>query len=242
MTKKDKNCKSYREDYNDRKPINGIPCKVGEVMVPIHAKEIVENYKQDLKDGLLCKENKLHLENLETWHMGGRKILVGFVAAERDRAEELTNQFWDDVNAFLNATKKKRCIIYDEEKHMYKRCPNENKCNFCQKETYNSYELSLDEFLEGSSDGDKGSWDPTRCSKAEETDSIVGLRMALTELIDELRGIDPTMAKCIVLLAQEYPKNEIIERLNLPVEKSQAYAYVKKCQKKAKEIYEKNNF
>lgn len=57
--------------------------------------------------------------------------------------------------------------------------------------------------------------------------------------ISDLMLLDPTMAKCITLLSQGYEKKDVIEELNLNVKKTQAYAFIDKCQKKAKEIYDK---
>ena len=47
------------------------------------------------------------------------------------------------------------------------------------------------------------------------------------------------MAKCISLLYEGYEKKEVIEALDLNVKKTQAYSFVGKCQKKAKELYDK---
>lgn len=39
-------------DYSNKKPINDVPVKADEALVPIHAEEIASNYRNDLKDGL----------------------------------------------------------------------------------------------------------------------------------------------------------------------------------------------
>lgn len=225
-------------DYSNKKSINDVPVADNEILVPIFAEEIASNYRQDLRDGLIHKGEGINLDNLETWHLGGRKILVGFVAVSKDHAEGAVKQFWDEVNSYIEATRKKRCLISDG-KGGFKRCPREKSCDCCKEETFTSYELSLDEFMEVKEGDDEGSWDPTGTDPADEPDSIVALRITLSELISDLMSLDPTMAKCISLLSQGYEKKEVIEELNLNVKKTQAYAFVEKCQKKAKEIYDK---
>ncbi len=43
------------------------------------------------------------------------------------------------------------------------------------------------------------------------------------ELINDLKALDPTMAKCIILLSEGYEKKEVIEALDLNVNKTQSY-------------------
>lgn len=225
-------------NYSNKKHINDAAVKENEVLVPIFAEEIVANYKQDLKDGIVRKGDGINLDNLETWRLGGRKILVGFVAVESDKAEAAVEQFWDEVNSYIEATRKKRCLISDG-KGGFKRCPREKSCIGCKEETFTSYELSLDEFMEVKEGDGEGSWDPTRTDPDDEPESIVALHMTLSGLISDLMLLDPKMAKCITLLSQGYEKKDVIKELELDVKKTQAYSFIEKCQKKAKEIYDK---
>jgi hypothetical protein len=226
-------------DYSNKKPINSVPVKADETLVPIHAEEIVSNYRNDLKDGLRTRGDGINLNNLETWHLGGRKILVGFVAVKKEQAESAIANFWSEVNTYIEATRKKRCLISDG-KGGFKRCPREKSCDQCKEETFTSYELSLDEFMGGSEDDGEGSWDPTGDSNIESSmESSIALRITLAELINDLKALDPAMAKCITLLSEGYEKKEVIEALDLNVKKTQAYSFVEKCQKKAKEMYDK---
>lgn len=226
-------------DYSNKKPINDVPAKADEALVPIHAEEIASNYRNDLKDGLRTRGDGINLNNLETWRLGGRKILVGFIAVKKEHAETAIANFWNEVNAYIEATRKKRCLIPDG-KGGFKRCPREKSCDQCKEETFTSYELSLDEFMDGSEEDGEGSWDPTGDSNSESSmESSIALRITLAELINDLKALDPTMAKCITLLSEGYEKKEVIEALNLNVKKTQAYSFVEKCQKKAKEMYDK---
>lgn len=229
----------FDKDYSNKKTIDDSIVNKGEVLVPIHADEIAANYIQDLKNDLMKKGKCVNLNNLETWHLGGRKILVGFVPVKKEQAEALIKYFWDDVNSYIEATRKKRCLIPDG-KGGFKRCPREKSCDQCKEETFTSYELSLDEFMDGSEDDGEGSWDPTGDSNSESSmESSIALRITLAELINDLKALDPTMAKCITLLSEGYEKKEVIEALDLNVKKTQAYSFVEKCQKKAKEMYDK---
>lgn len=226
-------------DYSNKKPINDVSVKADEVLVPIHAEEVAANYRKDLKEGLRTKGDGVNLNNLETWHLGGRKILVGFVAVKKEQAESAIANFWSEVNAYIEATRKKRCFIPDG-KGGFKRCPREKSCDQCKEETFTSYELSLDEFMDGSEEDGESSWDPTGDTNSENSmESSIALRITLAELINDLKVLDPTMAKCITLLSEGYEKKEVIEALDLNVKKTQAYSFVEKCQKKAKEMYDK---
>ena len=102
-------------DYSNKKTINDVPVKADEVLVPIHAEEIAANYRNDLKEGLRTKGDGINLNNLETWHLGGRKILVGFIAVKKDKAEAVIINFWREVNSYIEATRKKNVLLLMEK-------------------------------------------------------------------------------------------------------------------------------
>lgn len=230
-------------DYSNKKAINDATVGADEVLVPIRADEILQNYKNDTADGLRKKGDGINPDNIETWHLGGRKILVGFIPVKKEVAEAAIKGFWDDMNSYIEATRKKRCLIPDG-KGGFVRCPREKKCCECDNaadpDMFTSYELSLDEFMKKDEESGEGSWDPTGIANVgSDTESIVSLRITLAELINDLANLDPEMAKCITLLSEGYKKKEVIDALALNLKKSQAYAFIEKCQKKAKEIYDK---
>ena len=58
-------------------------------------------------------------------------------------------------------------------------------------------------------------------------------------LIDDLNELDENFGRIIQLLSDGYKKGEILEMVDLGTEKTQGYAFIKKAQKTAKEIYDK---
>lgn len=74
------------ENYANKRTYNNIPAKADEELVPVLAYDLA-NWKNDcIKNGLGKSETLVDTRNLETWHYGGRKILVGFVAVPKDKA------------------------------------------------------------------------------------------------------------------------------------------------------------
>lgn len=144
------------------------------------------------------------------------------MAVKKEQAETAIANFWSEVNSYIESTRKKRCLIPDV-KGGFKCCAREKSCDQCNEETFTSYELSLDEFMDGSEEDGEGSWDPTGDSKSESSMvSSIALRITLAELINDLKALDPTLAKCITLLSEGYEKEEVIEALDLNVKKTQA--------------------
>lgn len=227
-------------NYENKKSYNNINPREGEVLVPIHALELVKWNKQAIKEKLLKPGECLNTENLETWHLGGRKVIVGFVAVPKEQAELAINAFWEDVNEYLESTRKKRCLIANKKGELI-RCPKCNDCNMCDdKDNPNNITsrfVSLDKFIENQSDENSSGWDPTGSTDYE--DAAAALSM-LTDLIADVAKRDANSAKIIKLLADGFSKKEIIEMVDLNRGKSQAYAFIEKTQKMAKEIYEKN--
>lgn len=226
-------------NYENKKSCNNINPRKGEVLVPIHALELVKWNKQAIKEKLLKPGELLNTKNLETWHLGGRKVLVGFVAVPEDLAEIAINAFWEDVNEYLENTRRKRCLIVNK-KGKLARCPKCNDCKMCDdKDNPNNITsrfVSLDKFIEDQSDEGSAGWDPTGSTAYEDTAAALSM---LTDLIADVAKRDVNSAKIIKLLADGFSKKEIIEMVDLNRGKSQAYAFIEKTQKLAKKIYEK---
>ena len=83
-------------------------------------------------------------------------------------------------------------------------------------------------------DDDRKGYDPTGTTENEDT---AFLEMAFEMLLGELNKQDPMYGRIISLLAQGYNKGEILDKVDLGKEKTQAYAYVKKAQMIAKKIW-----
>ncbi|WP_317368344.1 hypothetical protein [uncultured Tyzzerella sp.] len=227
-------------NYKNKKSYNNINPREGEVLVLIHAHEIIKWNKQAIKDKLIKPGEFLNTDNLETWHLGGRKVLVGFVAVPEKQAAIAIDAFWEDVNEYLESTRKKRCLIVNQKGELI-RCPKCNDCKTCaDKDNPNNITsrfISLDKFIEDQTNESSAGWDPTGNTEYEDTAAALSM---LTDLIADVAKHDATSAKIIKLLADGFSKKEIIEMVDLNRGKSQAYAFIEKTQKLAKEIYEKN--
>lgn len=93
---------------------------------------------------------------------------------------------------------------------------------------------SVEDMIEAAEDDDRKGYDPTGTTENEDN---AFLTMAFEMLIEELNKQDPTSGRIISLLAEGYTKGEILEEIDLGREKTQAYAYIKKVQTIAKEIW-----
>ena len=112
-------------DYSNKHSYNGVAPKGNEALVPFLAHEVLKNYHQDVRDGFRKRNEGIIEDNFETWNIRGRKILVGFTAIHKDQVESYMQGFWKEKDAYLESTRKKRCLILNS-KGEYIRCP---KCN-----------------------------------------------------------------------------------------------------------------
>lgn len=93
---------------------------------------------------------------------------------------------------------------------------------------------SIDDMLEAAEDDDRKGYDPTGSTENEDK---MFLQIALEDLIAELNQQDPTYGRIISLLAEGNSKGEVLDQVDLGREKTQAYAYIKKVQTIAIEIW-----
>lgn len=136
-------------DYSNKHSYDGVAPKENEALVPFLAHEVLKNYHQDIKDGIRKRNEGIIEDNFETWNIRGRKILVGFTAIPKDQVESYMEGFWKEKDAYLESTRKKRCLILNS-KGEYIRCPKCNKCEGCErseKDLYLSRYISLDKSL-----------------------------------------------------------------------------------------------
>lgn len=98
-----------------------------------------------------------------------------------------------------------------------------------------SDDLSLDEFLEKIDDDDGQGFDPTGTTENED---IAFLMMTIKDLIHEVSQKYPEADKIINLIIDGYQKKEIFEQVDLGRGKTQAYSYINKIQKYAKNLYD----
>lgn len=98
-----------------------------------------------------------------------------------------------------------------------------------------SDDLSLDEFLKKIDDEDGQGFDPTGTTENED---IAFLMMTIKDLIHEVSKKYPEADKILNLIIDGYQKKEIFEQVDLGRGKTQAYSYIDKIQKYAKDLYD----
>lgn len=227
--------------YDNKKTYNNIPAKADEELVPVLAQDLVSWKNDCIKNGLGKSETLVDTRNLETWHYGRRKVLVGFVAVPKDKAAIAINAFKKETNAYLEGTRKKRCLISDGKGGLVI-CPTKKKCNNCKHQgdsnNITARCLSYDKFLEDNNNDNKKGFEPSQESNIEE---IVLLKVKLERLFKKLESKNKEYASIIRLLYEGYDKGEVIKQLGIDKGKTQSYALIKKAQQFAKKIFEEDN-
>ena len=160
---------------------------------------------------ITLKDAGLIWDNVETWHFpwSGKPVPVAFIQIEEGAKAYMEKEFNSQVHLFLNG----------------------------DKNLFEADELeSIDEMLDSAQDDDKKGYDPTGTTENEDK---AFLGMVFSMLIDDLNELDENFGRIIQLLSDGYKKGEILEMVDLGTEKTQGYAFIKKAQKTAKEIYDK---
>ncbi len=102
-----------------------------------------------------------------------------------------------------------------------------------QKTEWDEFD-SIEDMLDATENDDRKGYDPTGTTENEDN---AFLEMAFEMLLGELNKQDPKYGHIISLLAQGYNKGEILDKVDLGKEKTQAYSYISRVQKIAKEIW-----
>ena len=216
--------------YDNKRPYNGIEPKDGEQLVPVLAHELLEWDKECIERGLSKPGQLLKRDNLETWHYGGRKILVGFVAVPDEQVSAALEAFRTARNQYIEETRKKRCLIMNDKGDLVE-CPKHNQCWGCEKpgdwnfEMITSKNLSLDKMLDDLNNEEANGFDPTTIEGGSEVKILSGL---LQDLLSCLNKENKEYAKIIQLTYEGYSKAEILQKINYPKGKSQGYEYIEK--------------
>ena len=116
----------FYRNFSNRKSYNDAPLREGEVLVPI-----ATTYADARHFGM-------NLENLETWHFYGKKVLVAFAPVQEVAFDAAMKFFNQEVHHILN--------------------PHEDDTD----------DLSLDAMLEALEDEEHCSWDPTGTTENED--------------------------------------------------------------------------
>lgn len=232
------------KNNDNRRPYNGIEPKDGEQLVPVLAHELLEWDKECIERGLSKPGQLLKRENLETWHYGERKILVGFVSVKNEEAPAALEAFRIARNQYIEETRKQRCLIMKNGQLI--RCPKSESCTECLKFTNSKFErvisrtISLDEQEENMKNPNKKGYDFTG-SKNNSPDTNF-LAYAFLDLIEGLRNCEENYAKILELTHEGYTKAEILKKINFTKGKSQGYEYIAKAFKAAKDILEEKGY
>lgn len=225
--------------YANKKPYNNIEPKEDEELVPILAFNLIEWNKYFVNKDSNKSGALVNLDNIETWHLGGRTIKVAFVAVPSEKADVSIEAFWKEVNAYLDSTRKKRCLIDNGYGELI-RCPSCNCCEECENNyrgnRITSRTLSLDKIMSDKVEDGKSGFDPTGTNKYEDLSNLMD---TFNDLIKEIEEQDPEKGRILRLLLEEYDKKEIIEKCGIDKGKTQAYSMISKIQKEAKELYDK---
>lgn len=97
--------------YENKKSYNNVAPMDGEVLVPIHALELFRWNKESIEKGYEKPIKLLDEENLDTWHLCRRKILVGFTPVLKENEESAIKSFWYDVNDYIESHAKRNVLL-----------------------------------------------------------------------------------------------------------------------------------
>lgn len=148
----------------------------------------------------------LDYKNVETWMFPyGKKVKVFFAPNKKGSMDVYMKTFYAEVERYLK---------HKDEEHIDA--------------------LSLDKFLEDTTNGDYNGFDP---SGTTDYDDKAQSLMILEELIEDVEAKDANMGKIIRLLYEGFKKNEILKKVDLGKAKTQGYMFIEKTQKIALEIY-----
>lgn len=148
----------------------------------------------------------LDYKNVETWMFPyGKKVKVFFAPNKKGSMDVYMKTFYAEVERYLK---------HKDEEHIDA--------------------LSLDKFLEDTTNGDYNGFDPTGTTDYDDKAQSL---MILEELIEDVEAKDANMRKIIRLLYEGFKKNEILKKVDLGKAKTQGYMFIEKTQKIALEIY-----
>ena len=123
---KQKTKDEHYRDFSTRKPYNDARHKLGQILAPF------------VTDNERAKHYGFNLNNLETWHFSGKKILVGFTWVDPEQFDGTMRIFNQDVNRQLH--------------------PNMEDTD----------DLSLDAMLDAMDDNNEEGYDPTGTTEKED--------------------------------------------------------------------------
>ena len=88
----------YYTDFRNRRPYNNIPCKPGEILVPVVVAGDLE---------ITLKDSGLDRNNMETWHFqcAEKPVPVAFVQVSESSKKLMQKEFNRQVHVFLNGDK-----------------------------------------------------------------------------------------------------------------------------------------
>ena len=195
---------NHEKSYDNKRSFNGGAPTEGETLIPFFV-------SRDMK------ESYVNSENMETWHIAGKKIPVAFAPAAIESKPAMLKMFWEDVRNYIASG-----------------CDP----NFCPgdqpPEIGHGADLSLDKLREDMEDDDSNGFEPASDENVEQN---VLLALMVDQLMDETTERSPIHGEILNMLKEDYTNGEIVDAL--PVGKSQAYSRIKEVQKLAREFFGK---
>ncbi|HEM6205619.1 TPA: hypothetical protein U2C46_002203 [Streptococcus suis] len=176
MTTNDKNTNSkYTPDrYKSEKSYNGVESTDSQVLVPFV-----------IRDKVMLVNKDVNQDNLKTFNIYGKRILVGFVPVERDEFANALRVFNMDTNEFLSR--------HSKGKHD---------------------DLSLDELFEKMDNDEKFGFDPTGIPSHEEKLMLIETLEELIDVVYQRNEKYGKILK-LIYQDVTISKQEIIEKLGL---------------------------
>lgn len=176
MTTNDKNTNSkYTPDrYKSEKSYNGVESTDSQVLVPFV-----------IRDKVMLVNKDVNQDNLKTFNIYGKRILVGFVPVERDEFANALRVFNMDTNEFLSR--------HSKGKHD---------------------DLSLDELFEKMDNDEKFGFDPTGIPSHEEKLMLIETLEELIDVVYQRNEKYGKILK-LIYQDVTISKQEIIKKLGL---------------------------
>ena len=189
-------------DYSTRRPFTGSAPRKGEVLVPTFISKCM------LHSGI-------DLDALETWHIAGCSILVGFVVTSEGRKPAMMKIFNEDVRNYI------ACGCPDDF------CPGDRP-----RDNGHTDDLSIEKMIEDAMSEDTVSTEP---AAKDDPASTAILTTMLDQLMTEITEKNPVYGTALSMLRDEEDKKDIIASVGLS--KSQAYKTIKDVQALAKAFF-----
>lgn len=112
---------SNTQEFSNRRSFDGRPLLKGKVLVPFR------------KDTMNLPKGAYVQDNFITMHLGGFRFELGFMPIDENHFSDYMREYWDDINAELDAKRSGRCILRYDDCGYPVVCSRYHKCRDCPK-------------------------------------------------------------------------------------------------------------